>query len=187
MPLDHFSLVAPFYDWVFGGMPSDRLHALLDLPAEGWLLDAGGGTGRIAETLRGQVGGMAVVDVSPGMVARARHKADLNASQARVQQLPFADDAFDRIIVVDAWHHFDDQPGAVREMVRVLAPGGRLVVEDFNIDRFGVKLLALGEHLLLMGSRFHTPAQMRQLFAPHASRVTVHDEHALNYWVVVEK
>ncbi|MCZ7545056.1 MAG: class I SAM-dependent methyltransferase [Anaerolineae bacterium] len=89
MPLDHFSLVAPIYDRVFNGViPSDRLRALLDLPAQGWLLDAGGGTGRVSGALRDQVGGVAVVDYSPGMLAQAGRKNGLAQARARVQRLP---------------------------------------------------------------------------------------------------
>ncbi|MBN1287909.1 MAG: class I SAM-dependent methyltransferase [Anaerolineae bacterium] len=188
MPLDHFALVAPLYDRVFGVAGSERLRRLLQLPVAGWLLDAGGGTGRIAHRLKDETGGLVVVDISAGMLAQTRGKNGFSASRARVQQLPFADDSFERIIAVDAWHHFGDQPGAARDLVRVLKPGGRLVIEDFNIDKLPVKLGALSENLLLMRSRFQNPRTMREMFAPvPGARVTVHDDHPVNYWVVVEK
>lgn len=188
MPLDHFAFVAPIYDRVFGVAYSDRLRHLLNLPAEGWLLDAGGGTGRIARRLKDKVGGLVVVDISTAMLAQTRHKNGFSASRARVQQLPFADNSFDRIIAVDSWHHFDDQPAAAHDLVRVLKPGGRLVIEDFNIDKLPVKLLALSERLIFMNSRFRNPDTMRRIFGPvPGARVTVHDDHPVNYWVVVEK
>ena len=188
MRLDHFALVAPIYDWVFGGvMPPTRLLALLDLPTDGWLLDAGGGTGRVAQHLCGRVGGLAVVDFSCGMLRQARRKVCLAAARSRVQRLPFADGAFERIIAVDSFHHFEDQEGAAVELLRVLAPGGRLVVEDFDVNRAAVKLLALGERLLLMNSRFLNARAMARLFELAGGRVTLYTDHPLNFWAVVEK
>lgn len=187
-PVDHFSFVAPIYDVVIGGvMPSARLRALLDLPAEGWLLDAGGGTGRVSHALRDQVGGVALVDLAPGMLAQSRRKNGVAPARARVQRLPFPDGAFARIIVVDSLHHFGDQSGAARELMRVLAPGGRLVIEDFDLDRWPVKALALGEKLLLMRSRFLNAEGTARLFQAHGGRVTLHNDHPLNFWAVVEK
>lgn len=188
MPLDHFSLVAPIYDRVFNGViPSDRLRALLDLPAQGWLLDAGGGTGRVSGALRDQVGRVAVVDYSPGMLAQAGRKNGLAQARARVQRLPFPEGSFARIIVVDAFHHFDDQHGAARELFRVLAPGGRLVIEDFDRSRFLVKLMELGERALLMRSRFFSAGEMARLFGALGGRVTLYGDSAINFWAVVEK
>jgi ubiquinone/menaquinone biosynthesis C-methylase UbiE len=185
--LDHFSLVAPIYDLVFGRMPDDRLRKLLELPAQGWLLDAGGGTGRVSHGLRDQVGGVVLIDLSPGMLGQASRKDGLVRTQAQVERLPFREGAFDRIIVVDALHHFGDQWAAAGELMRVLAPGGRLVIEEPNVDRWLIKLLALAERLTLMRSRFYPPEAMARMFRAHGGRVTSHTDHPINAWVVVDK
>lgn len=165
-PIDHFRFIAPLYEHVFGGDGAeDRSIPALDLPVNGWLLDAGGGTGRVAQTLRDQTGGVVVLDVSTGMLAQTRQKPGIYGACGEVEHLPFNDGQFERILIVDAFHHFFEHEAAARDLWRVLKPGGRLVILEPNIEKFAIKLVALGETLLLMRSRFYTPAAMRQMFA----------------------
>ena len=60
--------------------------------------------------------------------------------------------------MVDALHHVIHQGQTAREMYRVLKPGGRIVIEEPDIRKFGVKLIAVAEKLLLMRSHFLSPA-----------------------------
>jgi demethylmenaquinone methyltransferase/2-methoxy-6-polyprenyl-1,4-benzoquinol methylase len=163
------------------------VRRLLDLPADGWLLDAGGGTGRVSETFASLVDQVLVTDLSTDMLRQARAKDSLQSIRAQAERLPFPDGCFARMLVVDAFHHFHVQDQAAGELVRVLAPGGRLVVEEPNVKRWSVKLLALGERLLLMHSRFHTPQAMQRIFEGHGGRVTLHTDDTVNAWLVVEK
>ncbi len=184
--LDHFGLIAPYYDRIFARPDPARLRQLLALPA-GRLLDVGGGTGRIAELLAGDVGKVVVADASRGMLDGARAKPGLAPACAHAERLPFPDGCFDRVLVVDAFHHFGQHEQAAGELLRVVAAGGRLVVEEMNYERLPVKLVALGEKLLLMGSHFYRPAGLRRLFEGRGARVTVHADDPLAVWVVVEK
>lgn len=164
----HFDFLAPLYDRLIRPPDPARLRELLDLPpngepAPGWMLDAGGGTGRVASYLCPHVQRLVISDLSQPMLRQAGQKGCVLPAQARAERLPFNDGLFTRILVVDAFHHFSDQPGTVSELVRVLAPSGRLVIEEPDIRRFGVKLIALGEMLLMMDSRFRTPDWMRGL------------------------
>lgn len=184
--LDHFGVIAPYYDRIFARPDPARLRELLALPA-GRLLDVGGGTGRISEMLAGHVDMVVVADPSRAMLNGARGKDGLQPSRGHAERLPFGDGSFDRVLVVDAFHHFDHHKLAAVELVRVVAPGGRLVVEEMNYERLPVKLVALGEKLLLMGSHFYRPAALARLFEGSGARVTVHADDAVNMWVVVEK
>lgn len=161
----HFDFLAPLYERFIRPPDADRLKSLLDLPASGWMLDAGGGTGRAAALLCPLVDRLVVGDLSFPMAQQAGRKGCILPAQVRVERLPFEDGRFTRILVVDAFHHFSDQPGALRELARVLAPGGRLLIEEPDIRRFGVKLIALAERLALMGSRFRSPEEMRVMAA----------------------
>ncbi len=166
---DHFRLAAPFYDRAFGSseIPTAALEAL-GLPIEGWLLDAGGGTGRVAATLIGRAGRIVVADASYAMLRRARARGGLHPTLGYAEALPFPDGAFARILIVDAFHHFHHQAQATAELWRVLAPGGRLVILEPNIARWPVRLVALGEKLLLMRSRFFTAAALAALVGSQA-------------------
>ncbi|MGC8781080.1 MAG: class I SAM-dependent methyltransferase [Anaerolineae bacterium] len=183
---DHFSLLAPFYDRIFAAPDPAWLRQLLALPA-GRLLDAGGGTGRVAATLVGLADLIVVTDLSAAMLREARARDGLCPARAHAERLPFPAASFDRVLVVDAFHHFCDQEQAAGELLRVLAPGGRLVIEEPNIERWPVRLIALGERLALMGSRFHRPDAMRRMFEARGGRVTLHVDDAISTWVVVEK
>ncbi len=187
MDMDHFRWIAPFYDRLFGFLEPGRLAELLAPRPSDRLLDVGGGTGRVAQHFRATVREVCVVDPSRGMLDQARAKTGLRACRGRVERLPFADGSFQRIIAVDSFHHFQDHPQAAVELVRVLAPGGRLVVEEPNIERWPVKLIALAEALALMRSRFYSPSDLARLFQAAGARVTLYDDDALNYWAVVEK
>ena len=109
------------------------------------------------------------------------------------EELPFADAAFDRIIMIDAFHHLRDQEQAAREMVRVLAPGGRLVIQEPDIAHWGVKLVALGEKVLLMRSRFYAPEAIGAILSRDSGVATIRIEPVsraatgVTAWIVVDK
>jgi demethylmenaquinone methyltransferase/2-methoxy-6-polyprenyl-1,4-benzoquinol methylase len=180
----HFNFLAPFYDRVIRFERLEQTIKVLDLPHAGTLLDAGGGTGRVAEALRPHVGSVIVADVSRGMLAQARQK-ELAATSAETERLPFADGTFDRVLMVDALHHVVHQADTVRELYRVLKPGGRLVIEEPDYRTFAVKLIAIGEKLALMRSHFLSPPQIAALLPPEAKARIESEEHTA--WVIAEK
>lgn len=182
--LDHFSLVSPYYDRLFPFLNAERLRALLQLPGPGRVLDLGGGTGQVAQALRGFVDEIVVLDESPGMLRQARLKG-LPAVRGEAERLPFAQGAFTRILLVDTFHHLRDQRQATVELLRVLAPGGRLVIEEPDVERTPVRLIALAEKLALMRSHFHSPQAVQGMFEAAGGRVRLEREGG-KFWAVVE-
>ncbi len=163
----HFDLIAPWYERLIHPQAPRRLLEVLQLAPEHRVLDAGGGTGRVAQFLK-PARQVVVADLSEGMLRYALEKDGLQAVAALTERLPFPDGVFDRIVMVDALHHVFEQEASVRELWRVLAPGGRLVIEepDFNLPL--VKALALGEKVLLMRSHFLLPRQIAAFLPPEA-------------------
>ena len=184
--MDHFDLLAPLYDRLIRPPADYRLNEVTGLPTSGRLLDAGGGTGRIAERLRDQVDQIVIADSSLKMLQQANDKGGLDAVGSHTEKLPFPDGSFERIIVVDAYHHLTDQGSSLAEFWRVLAPGGRLVIEEPDIDRFAVKLIAIAEKLALMRSHFVRAERIAERLAGMGADATVEREnHAA--WVIANK
>lgn len=184
--IDHFGFLAPFYEHFIRPRLPERLLELLDIPVGGKVLDAGGGTGRVAQYLRGRGALVIVADESLKMLREASRKDGVSALQALAERLPFPRDSFDRIVMVDALHHLASQKAAAGELWRLLKPEGRLVIEEPDLRDFSVKVVAVGEKLLLMRSHFLAPDQIAALFQPYTRQVRVEAaDHTA--WIVVEK
>jgi ubiquinone/menaquinone biosynthesis C-methylase UbiE len=103
-------------------------------------IDVGCGFGDDAREMAGRVGasGRVVgVDVSASMIneARRRHPASVTQLSWRVADaldLPFPDGSFDAAGAATVLQHVPDPAGIVREMTRLLRPGGRLAVLEFD-------------------------------------------------------
>jgi len=186
MPIiDHFGIIAPFYDKVFKPEEKEHLFDLIGLPVDGMLLDVGGGTGRISQYLTGKVNRVIVADLSLEMLQQVNNKNELISICSHSEYLPFEDKSFDRIIMIDALHHVCDQAETARDLYRVLKNGGRIVIEEPDVRRFGVKILAIGEKLLGMRSRFISPSRISSLFSDQA--VTRIKTKGVISWIIIEK
>ena len=85
------------------------------------VLDAGCGNGEYLRALAGQPVLAAGCDLSMGMLRSAGYRALLNAD---ITALPLRDETFDVVLAAHMLYHVPDRPAAVRELRRVLAPGG---------------------------------------------------------------
>ncbi len=125
------------------------------------LLDVGGGTGALATRLGQAMGAHAtVLDPTPEMLRYAAESPQLRSVLGTAEAMPFDDDEFDALIVTDAFHHFRDQPGAVREFARVVRAGGHVLVLDLDPRGVAMGLIVWAEKLLGEPGAFFTPEQM---------------------------
>lgn len=186
LKFDDFGILAPFYERFIPPTVPDKLFALVNLPVDGIVLDAGGGTGRVAQFLPGNAAQVVVADQSIKMLQEAGKKVGLRPICSLTERMPFRDNAFARIIMVDALHHVGDQFQTVEELWRILAPGGRIVIEEPDITSFSIKLVAIGEKLALMRSHFLAPKQIADLFHFPNANVQIMIEGAIA-WISAEK
>lgn len=184
--MDHFDLFAPFYDRLIKPGNQDKLISLARLPVEGLLLDAGGGTGRITQKLIDYAGGLVVADLSIEMLRQAYEKDGLQTICTPTELLPFPGDIFERVIMIDAFHHVCDHLRTVNELWRVLRPGGILVIQEPDVRTIPVKLVAVVEKLALMRSHFVSPPGIKSYFENLGGQVYIERER-YNSWVVAEK
>lgn len=108
-------------------------------PLSGSVLDLGAGTGANIEQFPATVDEVTFVEPDPGMRKRLEHKLDAAQAEGRFAPgsgrvvdagsagLPFPDDTFDAAVTTLVLCTVDDPAGALRELRRVLVPGGRLV------------------------------------------------------------
>jgi ubiquinone/menaquinone biosynthesis C-methylase UbiE len=187
MPLlDHFGLAAPFYERFIQLREPEKISQRLNLPVDGVVLDAGGGTGRVSEALTGLAGKIVVVDLSDGMLRQAKQKGGLQVVNSHTEALPFPDQSFERILLVDALHHVCDHQETADELWRVLKPGGRILIEEPDVRNFSIKLLALAEKLALMRSHFLSPPKIEALFPRSASQIRT-EMDGYNAYILIDK
>lgn len=186
MPFDHFDLLAPLYDRLIKYHEPQKLIDFLDLPLNSRILDAGGGTGRVGQWLHKNSSQTVIVDLSIAMLRQAADKKGLVTVCSKTEEMPFPDYSFDRIVMVDTLHHVINQVETAQEMWRLVKPGGKIVIEELNIENFGVKLVAIAEKIALMRSRFLSGKQIAEFFYNKGSQVTIEYE-GYNIWVIVEK
>lgn len=123
----------------------DRLH----LAPGDRVLDLGCGPGDGCARIS-HAGAVAFgLDYSAGMIGRARHEPAVRGRLLRgdAGRLPFADASFDKIVCTNSFHHYPRHLAALREMRRVLKPGGLLGLVDPRKDHlFGWLAIDLVEN-----------------------------------------
>jgi ubiquinone/menaquinone biosynthesis C-methylase UbiE len=183
---DHFGFLSPIYDHLIRPKDPSNILELLDLPKNGRLLDAGGGTGRIGSTLTPFISQVVIADISFGMLRQAQRKDGLSSICAPTEKLPFPDNTFDRITLVDALHHVENALSTIMELWRVTKPGGKILIEEPDIRTLPVKLIAVFEKAFLMRSHFISPLKISSMFDFSNSKRTVKTQDYTS-WILVEK
>jgi ubiquinone/menaquinone biosynthesis C-methylase UbiE len=104
---------------------------MASLTAEDRFLDIGCGPGAALEHAAAAGAQVAGVDPSPSMVERASKRVpEADVRIASAEDLPFPDAHFTIVVNVASFHHWADRDAGLREVLRVLAPGGRLLLME---------------------------------------------------------
>ena len=106
------------------------------------VLDIAGGTGDLTAQFSrraGETGEVVLADINDAMLKVGRDKlrdkgivGNVNCVQADAENLPFADNSFDIVTIAFGLRNVTDKPAALRSMLRVLKPGGRLLILEFS-------------------------------------------------------
>lgn len=161
----------------------DQVSETLKKLAPRKALDIATGAGDFASRLASGLGGygeLIAIDSQPRAVAAARKNLEalprVSVLQAEATALPFGDSSFDLVAVANSLHHFRDPALVLAEALRVLAPGGSLLVLEMHREAGDEAALT---HVLLhhwwaaidsLGGTFHAEtydrAGIRALLAP---------------------
>jgi ubiquinone/menaquinone biosynthesis C-methylase UbiE len=138
------------------------------------VLDLGCGAGHVSYQVAPLAGAVVAYDLAPEMlalvatIARERGLDNITTTQGAAEQLPFPDRHFDLVFSRYSAHHWSDLGGALREVCRVLKPGGLAVFVDLagpprpllDTHLQAVEVLRDPSHV-----RDYTPAEWLQLVA----------------------
>jgi ubiquinone/menaquinone biosynthesis C-methylase UbiE len=149
---DYFNQVASQWDSMrqsfFSDSVRDKALALAGVIKGKTAADIGAGSGFISEALIAAGLKVVAVDQSPAMIALMREKfAGVPGVEYRVgeaESLPIADASVDYAFANMYLHHVEVPLAGIREMVRILKPGGRLVITD--LDSHDFEFLATEHH-----------------------------------------
>lgn len=157
MPTEDIECWSPLKAWLYSlfyRSPKSNVAVvdLAGLSSDDKFLDVGCGPGAALEHAVSTGAMVAGVDPSPSMVARASKRvpsAEVKVGSA--EELPFPDHSFSVAINISSFHHWADREAGLKEVLRVLAPGGRLHVvegalrddkDGHGLDRREAELLA---------------------------------------------
>ena len=114
------------------------LVSRIDVGPRATVLDVATGTGAVARELLAQKRCTVVgLDQSPEMLAEARRRlpADVRLVEARAEELPFPDAAFDALTFTYLLRYVEDPAATLRELARVVRPGGSVAGLEFAVPR----------------------------------------------------
>jgi ubiquinone/menaquinone biosynthesis C-methylase UbiE len=175
--LDQFTRQAVVFNTAAPVANADALKLIVDAARPGpddTVLDVACGGGLVARAFAPRVRHATGIDVTPAMLEQARKSAaeqglgNTSWEQGDVTTLPYADGSFTIVATRFSFHHFVDAGAVLKEMVRVCAPGGRIVVADSCPSEDRAKAAAFNK-LELLRDPSHTRAlplsELKALFA----------------------
>jgi len=154
-----------------------------------WVLEVGCGTGNISLELARRGAQVVGLDASGPMLAAGQDKARrqglaLTFILCLAGDLPFPEATFDGVISILALDFMPDRPGAVREMVRVLRPGGFLalaLLNRYSLWTLKRMLRSWFKPSFWRGVRFITPGELNRLLASHPDLAEIRHRQAVYF------
>jgi ubiquinone/menaquinone biosynthesis C-methylase UbiE len=182
----YFERTAPDWDTLRADLFPDSLRdrvvaavrCLRDRDHPPVVLDVGAGTGFLTEGFLAAGARVVAVDPAEAMLLEQRRKfpeavasRQLVLRRASAEALPLTDGSVDAVVANMVLHHVEEPPAALREIVRVLRPGGELVIAD--LDAHDHELLRTEQHDRWLG--FERDAVRGWLEAAGLEQVSVRD------------
>jgi ubiquinone/menaquinone biosynthesis C-methylase UbiE len=173
--LDQFTRQATLFSTAAVITNADALRMIVEAARPGLddtVLDVACGGGIVVCAFAPHVRRATGIDVTPAMLEQAQKLAaekgltNVDWRQGDVNSLPFEDGSFKIVVTRFSVHHFPDPAAVLREMVRVCAPGGRLVVVDMYASQDPAKAAEFNRL-----ERLRDPSHVRSLTLAELKRV----------------
>ena len=142
------------------------------------ILDVGCGTGKLLRraTTYWPEAHLIGIDPANGMIEMAKRLTpNATFSTGMAEALPLQDTSVDLALSTTSFHHWQDQAAGIREIARVLRPGGCFILVDISFPDWLVRVFRL--------KRFHSPAQLRTLFIQGGFHVQMQQTLAWRRWL----
>lgn len=178
-----FDYLAPVYDLFMDKVFSDVREEIIekiDLKGKRALLDVGGGTGLLLKKIKKKEPDIDpyLLDTSIQMMAESTTN---NLVLGRACKNPFKDSFFDFVLCTDALHHFENKEESLDEMIRVLKPGGKIILLEFDSRSPITKFIKFGERLVGEPSYFFEPRYLKNFFQERGLSVTTKRLNSYEY------
>ncbi len=162
-----FDILAPVYNRFSKLLFSQIREEIIDrmnFDADDKILDVGGGTGAFLEKILEKEPDIQVflLDISKSMIDESNIMDSIVLGKACWN--PFSSNSFDYVLCTDALHHFQHKKKSVKEMMRVVKPGGTIIIFEMDAKSPITKLIKFGEKILGEPSEFFTPEELSSLF-----------------------
>ncbi|HKN07788.1 MAG TPA: methyltransferase domain-containing protein [Thermoplasmata archaeon] len=166
----------------------ERIRVLL-APEGLRLLDLGGGTGAATVVFGARARERVVLEPDEQRISRGRAAhTPVTFVSGVAETVPFDDGRFDRIVSLMSFHHFSEGDTALREAVRVLAPGGRFVLYDFDPATPSGRWVAFFEGRVLRHSfAFAAPADLERRALAAGFRAARRESFGAGAFVIAER
>ena len=183
--IEHFDQWASTYEnsWLQRAF-FDRAHRATLALAAGIVhqpvsvLDVGCGTGKLLRRANIYWPEAQLIGVDPanGMIEMAKRLTpNATFSTGMAEALPLEDASVDLALSTSSFHHWQDQAAGIREIARVLRPGGFFILVDISVPEWLERVVRQ--------ERFHSPAQMRTLFIQAGLEVQTQQTLAWGRWL----
>ena len=127
------------------GRVAEKIKELGDFSATDVVADIGGGTGKVARVWGGKGAKSMVIEPSVEAVGDCQKYSGLDCLAGTAEQIPLEDSSADKVILASAFHHVQNQEQGVKEIFRILKPGGISVIRDYHPEKWRTKwMLWLG-------------------------------------------
>ncbi len=135
------------------------------------IIDIGGGTGHVAAHLAARGLRVVILDESRGMLSHAPPGHGVNPVCGDALAAGFRSGVFRGAILSEALHHIPDHERLMTEIRRLLAPGGHLVIYDFDLAHPLARVSWLFETLVFGRVRYRRRADLTRLLERHGFEV----------------